>query len=417
MLGTSNNILVQVQTYQKGMLAYQSNYGCFASTANTRFKNFQDQIPSNLGDSVSFDKPYKFVTTRGLIANPQPIEQRQQTLTCSESANIAVPISAQQWIFTLDEFMTSIGEGCVQEIGSEVESDIAQVCVTNTTRYYGDGVNPISQYSQLPQMLATFRNIGMPRKDTKVYLSDMTIPPLAADAQTKFVPSRNEKIAADWMIGGFDDAEFYRSNLLPVHDAGNVGNAGSVLTVVSVVKNSANQITSITFSGAPNASDPDAVKQYDKFTFKDGVSGQTNVRLTTFYGHKPSQAQAQFQAAADAASNGSSNVTITVDPPLQAAAGKNQNISTEIVAGMQVTSLPTARYGLITAGNPLYVAMPMLPDQQPFPTAVGQDPDMGISTRLTTGALLGQNVNETIYDLIWGKTLVSDYAMAVVQPY
>lgn len=416
MLGTSNNILVQVQTYQKGMLAFQSNYGCFASTCNTRFKNFQN-LTANLGDSVSFDKPYRFVMTNGLVADFQPIEQRQHTLTCDKSANISVPISNQQWIFTLDEFMKEIGEGVVQEIGSGVEADIAELCVTNTYRYYGDGINPVAQYSQLGQLLAVFRNIGMPKKDTKVYLSDMTIPGLAADAQTKFVLNRNEKIAADWMIGRFDDADFYRSNLLPVHTAGNVGNEGSTLTVVSVTKNAANQITSITFSGAPNANDADAVKQYDKFTFQDGVTNLPNVRFTTFYGHKPSQAQVQFQAAANAASNGSSQVTITLDPPLQAAAGKNQNITTEIVAGMQVKSVPTARYGMVTAGNPMYLAMPMLPDQPPYPTSTAQDPEMGISTRLTHGAIFGQNVLATIYDLIWGRTLVSEYAMAIVQPY
>lgn len=416
MLGTSSNITVQVQTYQEGMLAFQSNYGCFASTANTRFKNFQN-LTANKGDSVSFDKPYKFVTVDGLIADLQPIEQRQHTLTCDKAANISVPISSQQWIFTLDEFMTEIGEGCVEEIGSFVESDLAEVCVTSTTRFYGDGVNPLSQYSQIPQMLASFRNVGMPKKDTRVYLADMTIPGLAADAQTKFVPARNEKIAADWMLGSFDKAEFYRSNLLPVHIAGNVGNEGSTLTVVSVTQNSAGQITAITFSGAPNASDPSAVKQYDKFEFQDGISGISNVRLTTFYGHKPSQSAVQFQAAANAASTGGSQVTITLDPPLQATSGKNQNITTQIVAGMQVKSLPTARYGMVTAGNPFYVAMPMLPDQAPYPTATAQDPEMGISTRLTHGALIGQNVLMTIYDLIWGKTLVSEYAMAIVQPY
>jgi hypothetical protein len=416
MSATSSNILVQVQTYQKGMLAYQSNYGCFAATANTRFKNFQN-LTANLGDSVTISLPYKFVANDGLVVNFESIEQREHTLTCDKAKNVPVPISAQQWIFTLDEFMTEIGEGCVQELGACIESDIAENCVSGTYRYYGDGVNPISQYSQLPQMLAGFRNIGMPKKDTRVYLADMTIPAVVNDAQTKFVPARNEDLAKDWMLGSFDGAQFYRSNLLPVHTAGSVGNAGSTLTVVSVTQNAAGQITAITFSGAPNASDADCVKQYDKFTFQDGVSGQTNVRFTTFYGHKPSQSQVQFQAAADAASTGASQVTITLDPPLQSASGKNQNITTSIVAGMQVKSVPTARYGLITAGNPLYLAMPMLPEEYPYPTATAQDPEMGISTRMYSGSLFGQNVRGTVYDAIWGSTLVKEYAMAIVQPY
>lgn len=413
---TSSNILVQVQTYQKGMLALQSNYGCFAANANTRFKNFQN-LTANLGDSVTFDKPYKFVANDGLVVNFEAIEQRTHTLTCDQAKNVPVPISAQQWIFTLDEFMKEIGEGCVMELGAAIEGNIAKNCVTGTYRYYGDGVNPISQYQQFPQMLAQFRTIGMPKKDTKVYLSDMTVPSPVGDAQTKFVPSRNEKLAVDWMLGSFDNAEFYRSNLLPVHYAGNVGNEGSTLTVVSVTKDASNQITAITFSGAPNANDANAVKKYDKFTFQDGVSGLSDVRFVTFYGHLPSQASVQFQAASDAASNGSSQVTITLDPPLQAASGKNQNITTEIVAGMQVKSVPTARYGAVIAGNALYLAMPMLPEEYPYPTATAQDPEMGISTRMYSGSLFGQNVRGTVYDSIWGSTLVKEYAMAIVQPY
>jgi len=412
---TSNNILVQVQTYQKGMLALQSNYGCFKTTANTKFLNFQN-LTANLGDSVSFDLPYKFVATNGLVASFEAIQQRQHTLTCDQSANVAVPISAQQWIFTLDEFMDEIGRGCVMELGSKIEANIAENCVTGTYRYYGDGVNPINQYSQLPQMLAFFRNIGMPKVDTRCYLSDMTVPSLVADAQTKFVPTRNERLAQSWNLGSFDECEFYRSNLLPLHTSGSVGQNGSTLTVVSVTRNAAGAISSITFSGAPSASDADAVKQYDKFTFQDGVSGKPNVRFTTFYGHLPSQSPVQFQAAANAESTGGSQVTITLDPPLQAAAGQNQNISTDIQVGMQVKSLPNFRAGLVTAGNPLYVAMPRLPDQSPYPTSSAQDPEMGISTRMYTGALFGQNVQGTVYDALWGSTLVKEYAMAVIQP-
>lgn len=413
---TANNILVQVQTYQKGMLALQSNYGCFVATANTKFKDFQN-LTANLGDSVTFDLPYKFVANDGLVVSFEAIQQRQHTLTCDQSANVAVPISAQQWIFTLDEFMTEIGKGCSMELGSKVESNVAKNCETAPYRFYGDGVNPINQYSQLGQMLAAFRNIGMPKIDTRCYLSDMTIPALVADAQTKFVPTRNERLAQSWNLGGFDECEFYRSNLLPLHTSGSVGQAGSTLTVVSVARNSAGAITSITFSGAPNASDVNAVKKYDKFQFKDGVSSSLpNVRFTTFYGHVPSQAPVQFQAAANAESTGGSQVTITLDPPLQAASGQNQNISTDIQVGMQVTSLPNFRAGMVTAGNPLYVAMPRLPDQSPYTTSNMQDPEMGISTRMYTGALFGQNVQGTVYDCLWGSTAVSEYTMCVIQP-
>lgn len=47
-MAVPNNILQQVQTYQKSGLAYLQNLNCFVKTANTKFKNFQD-MEANLG--------------------------------------------------------------------------------------------------------------------------------------------------------------------------------------------------------------------------------------------------------------------------------------------------------------------------------------------------------------------------------
>jgi hypothetical protein len=203
---------------------------------------------------------------------------------------------------------------------------------------------------------------------------------------------------------------------LKTHTAGTEGNAGSTLTVVSVVTDSEGGVIQITFSGTSAASDPNSIKEYDKFQFSDGVSGQPDLRFLTFIGHKPSQSPVQFRATADAASTAGSQVTVDIFPALQAAAGKDQNITSPIVAGMQVTVLPDHRCGLIMAGNPLFLAMPKLPDEVPYPTSVQQDPDSGASIRQYYGSLFGQNQRGMVHDIIWGKTLVDEYAMMVALP-
>jgi hypothetical protein len=71
---------------------------------------------------------------------------------------------------------------------------------------------------------------------------------------------------------------------------------------------------------------------------------------------------------------------------------------------------------LITAGDPLFLAMPRLPDQVPFPTGNENDPETGVSMRMYYGTLFGQNQMGMIHDAIWGSTLVSEYAMALVFP-
>lgn len=413
-MAVPNNVLQQVQTYQESNLAYLQNLNCFISTANTKFKNFQD-LEANLGDTVTFDLPPRFNTTAGLVAAFQSAEQRVANLTVDQATNVAYAFTAQQFIFNVEDYMEKFGKSAQVEMSAEIESNVAEVCVTAPYRFYGDGVTLINSYSQLAKALAFFRNYGAAKDNTKVYMDDIAVSEVINSGLNQFAPRRNDEIAMSWDLGRWDNADWYQSNLLPVHTAGNVGENATVLTVVSVTKNSDDAVTSIVFSGA-SATDADAVKENDKFQFSDGVSGQPNMRFRTFNGHKVSRNPVQFRATADAASNGAGQVTVAVYPPLKASAGKAQNINNEIAAGMQVTALPSHRAGMITAGNPLFLAMPRLPEEVPFPTGNETDPDTGVSMRMYYGSLFGQNQRGMVHDAIWGKTCVPEYAMSLVFP-
>ena len=109
-------------------------------------------------------------------------------------------------------------------------------------------------------------------------------------------------------------------------------------------------------------------------------------------------------------------MTVDVFPPLKASAGKNQNLNVEIQAGMQVTVLPTHRAGLVLAGDAGFLAMPRLPDEDPYKTANALDPDTGVSMRQYYGSLFGQNQRGMVHDVIWGSRVVPEYSMSVIFP-
>lgn len=410
------NILQQVITYNESNLALLLNLFAFISTSNMKFQRFNDDIPRNLGDTVSFDLPPRFTTTNSLVVTFQSAVQRVQQLTVNQEASTAYEFTAQQFIFNVRDYMKVFGKSAIAELGTQVESDIASLAESNTFRFYGDGITPITTYLQLGNALAFFRNFGAAKDDTKGYLSDITFPLIVNSGLNQFTLNRGNREAMSWEIGEFSNCKWYQSNLLTTHIAGTEGNSSSVLTVVSVVTNSEGGVIQITFSGTAAASDPNSIKLYDKFQFSDGVSGQPDLRFRTFIGHFPSSSPVQFRATADAASTAGSQVTVNIYPALQANPGQDQNINFAIVAGMQVTVLPDHRCGLITAGNPLFLAMPKLPDEVPYPTSVQQDPDSGASIRQYYGSLFGQNQRGMVHDVIWGKTLVDEYAMMVALP-
>lgn len=411
-----NNILQNVRTYNKADLAYLQNNNCFISTANTKYRDFQQANPANLGDTITFDKPSRFIANDGLVVNFQGVEQRVQTLTVDKAKNIGLNVSAQQLIFNVDEYRERFGISAIQELGAVMEADIATLCESSPYRFYGNGISPINSFTQLAQALAFFRNFGAAKDMTRGYLSDIIIPDICGSGLNQFVPKDNERLRNSWDLGSFSKCDWYSSNLLPEHIAGSEGEAGVTLTVVSVTQDSDGAITAITFSGCSAPSDPDSVKQYDRFQFQDNVSGFPNVRFRTWQGHRPSACPVQFQATADAQSTGGSQVTVTIKPALQATVGKNQNITQQIVAGMQVKALPSHRVGMIQSGNQLYAAIPPLPDCDPYMTSVQQDDETGVALRMYTGAQFGQNLYGTVIDAIWGKTQVDDNALALIFP-
>jgi hypothetical protein len=429
-----NNILQQVQTYQRSSLGLLLNLCCHISTANTKFKDF-DQIQANLGSTVTFDLPPRFTTVAGLVASFEPAVQRVLQLVCDQANNTSFAVTAQQRIFNLEkgeeDYMRVFGKSAIAELANLVESNIAlnwasgvTSQLTNTTnsfsgpyRFFGDGSSALSSYQQLAQAVMLFKNYGSVAEGMKIYLPDTVIPAIVGNGLNQFVPQRNDDIAMSWEVGDFGTplVHYYQSNLMPIHVSGDTGVNAQTLTVISTNDPTGQNVTQITVSGA-TASDANAVFAGDLFQFKDGVANQPNMRYLTFIGHAPSANPVQFRATANAGANSAGNVTISITPALNWAGGANQNLNNPIVAGMQLLTLPSHRCGGILGGDALFMAMPQLPEQSPYDTANEYDPETGASLRLTYGSLFGQNQTGMIYDETHGSVIVPEYSMRFVVP-
>jgi hypothetical protein len=83
---------------------------------------------------------------------------------------------------------------------------------------------------------------------------------------------------------------------------------------------------------------------------------------------------------------------------------------------MQLLTFPSHRCGGILGGDAMYIAMPQLPDQDPFSTANEYDADTGTSMRLTWGSQFGKNQTGMIYDETHGSVIVPEYSMRYLIP-
>lgn len=431
-MATTDNILQVVATYQRSFLARLLNMCCFVSTANTRFKDFQN-FEGNLGSSVTYDTPPQMISNDGLtVTSFKNVEQYKRTLTVDKARNVNFAFNAQQLIFNIDNvgYREEFEKSAIKEIGSYIEQDVASVIPTNTYRFYSAGVvgsgpytpAPINSFNQLAQIIADFDEYGAAPIDYKMYLPNRAIPAIIGTGLNQFVLDRNNRIAMSWEVGDFQNAKTYRSNLLPLHTSGTTGNSQQLLTITAVTRGSDGGITSITASGATN-SDANAILKDDIFEFRP-TSGQPDVRFLSYNGHATISLPFQFRATANVAANGSGVVVIPVSPVIYDATSVSgnplvahkQNTGVTVGAGMTFMGVPTHRCALLTSGNPLYVAMPKLPDQDPFKTAREYDDESGVSLRFTTGAQFGGDTYGSILDCIWGKDLVDIYSARIIFP-
>lgn len=434
-MAVPNNILQQVQTYQMAELAWMLNQFCAVNMTNKKFQNFQDKV-ANLGDTVTFDLAPRYRAYDGLVITQQPSVQRLQSLSCTQALNISSSFTAQQFIFNVEDYMERFGESAAKEFGSIVETDILKNAISGVRindpqnssfgqlqtnsgpyRFFGDGVTQINSYNQLAQMIANFKNYGAAPR-IKVILPDVAIPAIVGTGLNQFATNRNNEIANSWELGRFADAEWYTSNLLPTHYAGNVGNAtggNNVVTLVSTNDPTGYNVTQITVTEPTSSTDPDAYKAGDMLRFNWGVSGETNLFYLTFIGHSQSYQPVQIRLTADAATT-SGSATLSIYPALVWQATQNQNLNAPLSAGMQLTVMPSHVAGLVYSGDQFYLAMPKLPDYSPYDSAQMTDPDSGASIRHYWGNQFGQNNQAYVRDGIWGSTLVPENSMRILFP-
>lgn len=441
------NTLQAVQTYQDGGMPVFYNKTPMMTILNTKFKEFSDKFTANLGDTVTLDLVPRAQAAAGLVVNWSAAVQRKIPLVCDQAFNTNYICTAQELIFNLDKagnsYLPKFAMSNIAELANQVEINVSKninssAPVNNIVngqtvptgalhtesgpfRFFGDGRTAIDTFQQLRQSIVNFTNVGIPRGRIKCVLPDMVVPAIVGNGINQFVPRRNDEIARSWEIGtyGSPEVDYYESNVLPLHTAGTCGNDDETLTVVSTNDPTGANITQIVFS-SPTATDANYIKSGDLLQFSDGVSGQPNLRFLLFVGQNtsvPSSQPVQVRATADAAASGN-QVTITFTPGLTVGASQTDNwgINTNIVAGMQAKVLPSHRCGLIIAEDAGFLAMPALPDTEPFPSSSKADPETQTSVRAYYGYLFGQNQQGFVYDEIHGCLLVPERCMRVAFP-
>lgn len=413
------NILQQVQTYQNHIVAWIENMNCFVANANTKFERFNETVINNLGATVTWTRQPRYTFQPGLVVDFQATTQLVQSLTIDQSGNVGIAFNSPEMIFNVEpeDFIKQFAHSALIEATTNIEAQVAENVCTNSNvyRFYttGGDTTPaaINSYQQLAQALTQFRNFGAAMDTTKVFISDLIQYAVVGSGLSQFVLPRNEESYKVWELGDYSRASFYVSNMLPIWTSGLAGNNGETLTFVSI--NAAG--TQITFH-TDGSAETQCLKQGDLLQFASPADNPLTFR--TYVGHRICANPVQCVITADADSTGLGPVTVVADvyPALLSAAGPNQNLSRALTTSDTATVVPNHKRGLIYSADAMYLGMPRLPDQYPYPTGNEADPDTGVSMRLTQGVKVFENQLGLALDCIWGSTIIPENAMLLVFP-
>lgn len=406
------NILTTVNSYQNSLVAGLSNANPHIFNANKRFKNPGDW-PGQLGDTITFDIYPQMIATTGLaLAAGQltPVQQLVQTLTVDQAFKVAYPFSAEQFIFNdMENYMKKFGMQAMVELGSLVGKYVSSVALNYTYRCYDATVGGINSFTQLASILAAFRNYGdMPGFKAKCVLQDTIIPQIIGSGLSQFVMKRNEEIANSWQLGEFANCEFFSTNILSEQIAGTA--QGNTLTVVSISP-SGNEIV-FSGAGAGNTLNKNDILTFDKTHAK-------GLYFVTPSGHITSTQLVQVRVKDNVTADGSGNITVPIFPALisdQTNVSYNINIPVANLPGTLATIQASHRAAYLSVGDPIFLAMPMLPTQTPYITASTRDPDTGVAVRSTYGWVLGANSLQYIHDVLVGVSAIDRNMMRIALP-
>jgi hypothetical protein len=443
---TPTNVLQNVATYQKYDLAYMRNTAYIMKHGNHMADNIAN-LTGNLGTTVNYMVAPMSTVARSLSAPPTGIAQRTQSLTVDQQFQRSLALSDIQFLFNFDRgayekvqgeadaisIATGVELSAMQNAISQMPSYDAQGNVTGLHteqgpyRFFGDGSTDISSVTKMAQMAYDFKEIGFAPKKFHALLPTNAVSQLLSTQFSQFTINRNNDASTDWELGGLNGIvglEFFASNQMPQHLAGQVGQAtapANVVTVVSTNDPTGENVTLITVTvDASLSNTADAFKIGDMGQFVQGVAGKTDIRQVTRYGKKVTHLPAQMVIMSDADTVGTSTtITIRTTSDLGfcwQSGNPNQNISAPIVAGTKIQFMPSHDVGLVHSGDQFYCATPKLPETRPYDNAVYSDSETMLALRWYAGFDIQYKTHQITKDMIAALGLLPDNCMRLMFP-
>lgn len=387
-------------------LAMFANNAPFVMTAS---RIYQDDFISSgykIGDTLQVRRQNHFIIGDGSVATPQSIIETVETIVVAHQYHALIAYTIQDLSLRIEDFSRLFIAPAIQEVITAMEKDIASAAEQELNFFTGTAGVAINSFTTVDTAGAKLLEQGV-NIASDAYLA-MTVrdgSSLKGALLNNFTPVFNEDIVRSSAIGHLSYFDIFQSQNIKRHTAG----AGPRLHSSDplLVNGAVTSGSTIVMNGA-------TISITDYFVVGDVIS-IAGVQSVNPVGRAATGQDMQFVVTANASSDGSGNITVSVSPSIISdTLNPNRNVSNAVPNDAAVTMVGSHNVNVAYPSRGLDIVCPPLYKLQVPYSSVAVDPETGLSLAVTqTGDILGYQ-NYMRIDLLCGFKWHQQYAVRVL---
>jgi hypothetical protein len=387
-------------------LAMFANNSPFVMTAS---RIYQDDFVSSgykIGDTLQVRRQNHFIVGDGSVATPQSIIETVETLTIAHQYHALIAYTIQDLSLRIEDFSRLFIAPAIQEIITQMEKDIGSAAEQELNFFTGTAGVAINSFTTVDLAGAKLLEQGVNiASDAYMAMTVRDGSSLKGALLNNFTPVFNEDIVRNSAIGHLSYFDIFQSQNIKHHVAGAGPRlySGDTLLVNGAVS-----------SGNTIVMDGATISITDYFVAGDLIS-ISGVESVNPVGRASTGQDMQFVVTANASSNGTGDITVSVSPSIISdTLNPNRNVSNAIPNNAPVTMVGSHNVNVAYPSRGLDIVCPPLYKLQVPYASVAVDPETGLSLAVTqTGDILGYQ-NYMRIDLLCGFKWHNQYAAVVL---
>jgi hypothetical protein len=396
------NQFINTQLVSNTALAMFANNAPFVMTGSRIYQDDFQNSGYKIGDTLQVRRQNNFVVGDGSTAVPQDIIETVETITVAHQYHALIAYTVQDLSLRIEDFSRMFIQPAIQNIITQMERDICAAAELQLYFYTGTAGTPINSFSTVDLAGAKLLEQGV-NISSDAYLA-MTVrdgSSLKSALLNNFTPVFNEDIVRQSAIGHLSYFDIFQSQNIVRHIAG-AGpslHSGDTLLVSGAVSSG----NTIVMNGA-------TINITNYFLPGDvfSIAGVSSVNPLS---RQSTGQDMQFVVTAPASSDGSGNLTVSVNPTIISdTSSPLQNVSNAVPTGAAVSMVGNYNVNVAYPARGLDIVCPPLYKLQVPYSSVAIDPETGLSLAVTqTGDILGYQ-NLMRIDILCGFKWHPQYA-------